>query len=188
MNFFKRDYSNGGPIFIHEDFYRQIELIPRENYFATLNQIGEIQDIQVNSDSFKCVSRNEHIVQTSDKLIKLKRLRSIFSNLATSHHKIVTTGYSTHVENLENTVVWGFERIGFFVEYDKSLVKNIWLGSSAKFSKESNSSESICEALSLIAEIDLILVDWNQEIIVDIRSKKQLEKYLSEVLGFDTLN
>ena len=173
-------------IFFHEDFYRMIELIPKQNYFATNRAIEELPHVEgTESGFFNCNIIPEHPVKVETLKIPFDDIKNILEPLALSFHNTITSGYSTTTYNVDDTVAWGFERYGLFIEYSNNMTKSIWLCNSAKFSK-CNLGQSLFKAIfSLATNINLILVDWNRDITVDISNKKKLKDYLNQVLAFD---
>ena len=176
-------------IYFHEDDYRQIELVPQENFHDNLKFITE-ESVNVNSSEYgfeSIIERKEQKLKLSDRNISLIEICKILDPICLSFSEYVETGYGQAVFVAGNTVVWGFERYGIFVKYNKDfIVEAIWLCSSFLFSQD-NSGKTLSKALSAIADVyKLILIDWNKEIIVSINMVGELEKYLNMVLGFDS--
>ena len=163
-----------------------IELIPKQNYFVSHRAIDELPDVKGTEAGFlSCNIIPEHPVKVEDQKIPLNDVKSILEPLALSFHDKITSGYSTTTYKVDNTVAWGFERFGIFVEGGQETIRSIWLCSSAKFSTD-NSGQTFKKALLALAnELGLILVDWNREIIVDIAKERKLNNYLADVLVFD---
>lgn len=174
------------PIYYHEDFYRQIELIPEENYFSTNKYINDLPLTEGSKYGiYNIVERKEQKVKTIDRNIPLSGIKKLLNPLSLFYSDQVQSGYSTAVYNVENTVVWGFERYGIFVECNDSYAKNIWLCNSAKFSKE-NTGKFLAKALKSIGEYyALILVDWNKELVVKLDSEQIILDYLNQNLAFN---
>ena len=172
-------------IFIHEDFFKMIELIPKENIFATNKTIQELPEVEKLNNSFtSCTVLPSTIIKLEDQKIPLKKTRTILETKAISFHDKISSGYSTTVNSIDNTLAWGFERYGVFVEYVNNTTKSIWLCNSAKFSSD-NSARMLTKAiLELAIELELILVDWNRQIVIDITKEMILKNYLTNILRF----
>lgn len=173
-------------LFFHEDFYKQIELIPRQNYFATQRTIIELPHGQETTAGFlTCVVRPEHPVKIMDEKIPLDWVNERLKPLALSYHDQIVSGYSTSTYEVPGMIAWGFERFGIFVENKGGIVTSLWLCGSPKFSGD-NSGHALKEAImALSSEFSLVLVDWNQEILVDTAKERPLRNYLIEVLRFN---
>jgi hypothetical protein len=176
-------------IFFHEDFYKQIELIPRQNYFAANRVIEELPEPNGSGAGFlSCTIRPEHLVKVEDLKIPFNDVKSLLDPLALSFHNKITSGYSTTTYKVENTVAWAFERFGIFIEHEEGIVNSIWLCKSAKFPSD-NTGKVLIQALKTLSiNFNLILADWNQEVIVDISKEKKLNNYLVDVLAFELVN
>jgi hypothetical protein len=173
-------------LFFHEDFYKQIELVPRQNYFATQRVIAELPHEQEPDEGFlTCVVRPEHPVRISDEKITLDQVNGKLKPLALSYHDQIVSGYSNSTYEVPDAIAWGFERFGIFVESKGDTVTGLWLCRSTKFSAD-NSGHALKEAImTLSSEFSLVLVDWNQEILVDTSKERPLRNYLIEVLRFN---
>ena len=177
--------SHKNKLFFHEDLYKQIELIPRKNYFATQKAIAELPHGQGSADGFlTCVIRPEHPAKLSDENIIIDMVNKMLKPLALSFYDQIVSGYSTKSYDVPNTVAWGFERYGIFVEYKSGIVTGLWLCQSSMFVANNFGVALKSAILLLSSKLDLVLVDWNQEILIDTSQEKLLGKYSREVLGF----
>ncbi len=173
-------------LFYHEDFYKQIELVPWKNYFATLRAIVELPHGPGSDAGFlNCSVRPEHPAKMSDEKITLDQVNGKLKPLALSYHDHIVSGYSTSTYEVLDTIAWGFERYGIFVESKGGIVAGLWLCQSPKFST-TNSGHALKEAIrELSSDFSLVLVDWNKEILVDTSKEQPLKNYLTEVLRFN---
>lgn len=176
-------------IFFHEDFYRQIELIPEENYFAAHKNIEDIGDTKgVETDFIKAISREDYTktsIKLIDRKITLHNMKKLLDPISINFFNEVETGYGETINKLQNTVAWGFERYGIFVQFnEKSLIINIWICDSPEFIKD-NSGRFLFNALAKMGKIhNLILIDWNLEIVIKLSNHNLTKEYLEETYGF----
>lgn len=173
-------------VYFHEDFYRQIELIPEENYFAAHEYINDLPDlVRTPYGFYGTIARKEQPIEILDRKISLNDINSILFNLGGILFKSIQYGYSSAVYEKENTVAWGFERLGIILEYNiNELITQMWLLSSSAFG-ENNEGIHISKALNVLGKnYNLILVDWDINGLVRISSQTAVNNYLIEVFGF----
>ena len=177
-------------IFYHEDFYRQIELIPQENYFKALKDISDNRiDYEAEHGFVSIVEREEQKIRTEDLNIQFDLVNHKLERLTIRKYNIVKTGYSNTVTIKKNTVALGFERIALFFELTQSgIIKNIWLCQSTDLPKVSISNNLLNAMVALGREYNLILIDWNEEVAVRISSIKAVKSYLEENFAFTFLS
>ncbi|WPV70285.1 hypothetical protein [Chitinophaga sp. LS1] len=168
-------------VFFHEDSYCQIELLPKQNY----QDIGSFPVQEENSFGFEhMLVRDKPLFPTVNLGISTQEMESLLARNAINYFPVVNTGYSTYRVVKEDTVVYGFERLGVFVESKQSIVKNVWLGFSSLFTA-SESCDYLFKVLELIGEkYPLILVDWNGEVIVRLQEVDEIQHYLESEFGF----
>lgn len=173
-------------IFYHEDLFRQIELVPEENYFATGKFIDD-QPPKINSSYgfSNIVSRPEQKIKLRDRNIPIEEIRKLLDPISLSYSENVTTGYGQSVWKDKNTVVWGFEQFGLFIKYQKTFIEAIWLSDSSFFSQLKTSKHLAAAVFIISKEYSLILIDWNKEIICRICSDNDVREYLYKNLSFD---
>jgi hypothetical protein len=124
-------------IFYHEDSYRQIDLIPEENYFSSGKVIeGLSQDDQAAFGFSKMIVRPTEPTRLLDRKILFKELKTHLDPLSLAFSDKVSTGYGQYSSIAENIVVWGFEQYGIFVKVQSSLVEAMWLADSFTFPQD----------------------------------------------------
>jgi len=70
--------NNNLPIFYHEDFYRQIELVPEENYFASTRFIHDLPPKDGSIYGIKSMTtRPEQKIKLVDRMISFEELSKI---------------------------------------------------------------------------------------------------------------
>lgn len=178
--------NSNSPIYYHEDFYRQIELVPEENYFASNRFIDDLPPIEGSIYGFKNIAvRPEQKIKLLDRKISFEEVSNLFSPICLLYSENVTTGYGQYIQKAKNTVVWGFEQFGLFVKGQNSFIEAIWLSDSPAFPQLRTSNHLADAIFNISKQYSLILIDWNKEIICRIRSQNDVREYLYQNLSFD---
>lgn len=175
-----------GSIFYHEDFYRQIELMPEENYFATGRFINELptKDSCIYGIN-KITVRPEQKIKLLDRNITGEEISKILSPISLSYSENITTGYGENAWKEKNTVAWGFEQYGIFIKKETKFIEAIWLSDSAVFPQLKTCKHLADAIFSISKQYSLVLIDWNKEIICRIRSQNDVRDYLIQNLSFN---
>ncbi|MBI5373719.1 MAG: hypothetical protein HZA79_16965 [Sphingobacteriales bacterium] len=173
-------------IFYHEDFYRQIELVPEENYFAAGKFIDDLPPKENSIYGFSNISvRPEQKTHLLDRKIAIDEIKNILTPISLSYSENVTTGYGQSSWKDKNSVVWGFERYGIFAKQKGKFIEALWLSNSATFPQK-NTGEHLTRAiLQLSKQYSLILIDWDKEIICRLCFEDAVKEYLCQNLSFD---
>jgi hypothetical protein len=170
-------------LFYHEDSYRQIEIIPEENYFKALIEIDQIPSTTDHTQGFPiCTSREELLIRTRDLNISLQELQNILEPLSEKKFNEVYTGYGNKMQVKDNVVAYGFKRLGLFIEFQSDLVINIWLGQSILFKQDNLNLVTAINNISV--KYRLLLIDWDEEVVIRTSSLLLIENYLQNVFGF----
>jgi hypothetical protein len=173
-------------IFYHEDFYKQIELAPEENYFAAGRFINELPPKEGSIYGFSNITvRPEQKIKLLDRKIPFEEIKTILDPISLLYSENVKTGYGQSAWKDKNTVVWGFEQFGLFVKHQKSFVEAIWISDSPAFPQDKNGKHLSKAIFTISKTYALILIDWNKEIICRIRSEDDVREYLFQNLSFD---
>lgn len=172
-------------IFYHEDVFRQIELVPEENYFSAGRFISDLPPKEASEHGIYIITvRPEQKVSLIDRNIPIAGIKKILDPISLLYSEDVETGYGRTAFKDENTVVWGFERYGIFVKQNKGYTEAIWLCNSSLFSSD-NTPTFLSKALfNLIEYYSLILIDWNKEVICRATSEQNIRGYLAHNLAF----
>ncbi|WP_436489807.1 hypothetical protein [Chitinophaga sp. ARDCPP14] len=172
-------------VFFHEDYYKQIELVPEQNYFKAIIDIENLPSKDENKYGFpNAIVRDEHLIKLGDLKISFNQFYDLLSPIAINYFSKVTTGYNNNIQTKENTVAFGFERLGIFVSFEAEFVTNIWLCLSQLFAQTQN-CQKILSALNILGTTyKLALIDWDEEIIIRLSNYKSSEEYLMDTFGF----
>ncbi len=172
-------------LFLHEDFYRQIEVISERNFFSILNN----NDLVINFDSFgfeDIIDREKNKVELIEQVITLNNVEDLLSDLNYIKYNNVYKGYSSSSRLMDNTIAYGFERFAVFIEYNESLIiKNIWLNQESNLNIDNTGKNLITFLYNLGLSFKLILVDWSEEIAIRLTNKEKIKEYLNTSYYFD---
>jgi hypothetical protein len=174
-------------IFYHEDFYRQIELVPQANYFKVRREISTANAETPENGWLTIRERGEHFIKTEDVKIEIELVRQALTPFILKEFKTVTTGYGSSVTTRKSTIAFGFERLALFFELDEthSIVLNIWMTQSTLLPMD-NSGKNLFQALiTLGIKYQLILVDWDEEVAIVLTATHNVQKYLTERFSFN---
>lgn len=174
-------------IFYHEDFYRQIELMPEENYFKTRKDIDTNNvDYNIENGFIAIAERRPQKIKTEDLKIQFDSILGNLNKFIIKRYDIVKTGYSNTITIKENTIALGFERIALFFELTQlNIVKNIWLCQSVDLPRVSISNNLLNALAILGTTYNLILVDWNEELTIRLSSIETIKSYLENTFEFN---
>lgn len=169
-------------IFYHEDYYRQIELVSNRYYSKTYNEISNLPEQNGSKYGFDNITIRSEESHLEVEKISIDELRTCIDSLSISFYEKVESGtYSGKPYRMDNTVVWGFEGYGIFVEYsEKKIVTSIWIVNSPIFPKDYIGQHLFEALITLGKTFSFILVDWDSKEIIDLKDILVLKEYLSE--------
>lgn len=173
----------GVEVFFHEDDYKQIDIIPEENYFEAKASSNEIQPNKGQSSEYgfeKCFERKPETIKLIDKKIPFSEIQEILDRYSIDFVERVNTGSGSKSELAKNIVAWGFAEHDILLENsEEGLVKTIFIGNPHLI----NSQESVGNFLEALYKIgntyNLILVDWNLQLIFRIKLFENVNKFLN---------
>ncbi|MEO1031621.1 MAG: hypothetical protein AAFX55_09465 [Bacteroidota bacterium] len=165
-------------IFFHEDAYKQVELIPEENFDELIKQARNVQDfVKQHFDQggyTDIMIRKENGFKLIQRRIKLEELDSILSDLPIKKYTEVSTGIKPEEMKSPNTFGYGENYNGIFFDFESDFVKGIWIAGTPEVH-----NEKLVQALNTIGtKWNLLLMDWNSLELIDLKNKEQIEKYL----------
>jgi hypothetical protein len=171
-------------IFIHEDDYCQIELLPKDNFLLIHEEIKEIENSlgkQNSSYGFSNItSRNKVKIPLTSLNINRIDFENILKEEATAIFTKVKTGYSSHEEIMKQTIAYGYENYSIFFSWESNYLLRIWI--TQTFISETLNVYPILlsNTLKLIGtKWPLLLIDWNNFIICDVKREADLDNYLN---------
>lgn len=177
-------------VIIDEDSFKQIELVPEENYFFINQYLESLKSNRAINGSAPLSRKNFNINKypVIKCRIDLKKMNSILDKFSYNYFNDVRLGYGEFSTKFEKIAVWGFERYGIFAEYNEDLqITSLWIANSGLFHK-SITGDKLFQALAEVGELfNMILIDWDSEILVRINSVDNLRFYLVDNFNF-TIN
>ena len=180
----KREILDG--TYFHDDFYRQIELYPLENskYFTQENKQIEAfkkehSDENGLATAVYSIEGNE-ILEIIEKQILRSEVEILLLNLGLNKIENVYSGYHPNNYRCENLIAFNFENSKIFIEYQNEIIKHIYLNE-FRFQENEVIKAKLLEILFEIGvKFDLIMNDWNLAETINLKDKKEIEKYLNE--------
>jgi len=170
------DLSNS--IFYDEDHYRQVEIVPSENFNELIKQAENVQDFaekHFDGGGYTDMTvRAENGFQLKKRGIKSRELDLILSDLPIKRYTEVSTGIEPGEMRSENTYGYGENYNGIFFDFESDSVTGIWIAGSPNIENEKFTQTLI----SIGNKWNLLLMDWNTLELIDLKNKEQIEKYL----------
>lgn len=164
--------------YFHEDYYCQIEYLPKENFSNASKVASEI--IEHSEKTFDgngwtgCYIRNEAKVPTKSKNYKVTELAELLVAEGFSEFPSVTTGYSTAVFPCDNTRAFKKQSIILCFDFKGDIIESIWHNDSP-YQGDNEVYKSFL--LTMANKYNLLLADWWKSIVVDISNPKEIDKY-----------
>ncbi|PTB97271.1 hypothetical protein C9994_03585 [Marivirga lumbricoides] len=176
--------SGGSSLYLHEDFYCQVELIPIENFLDLKEENEKIDEFaKEHRDGLGFTDvyvRDGQKVKTSEREIPINEFEALLQTCGFQKVDKVYSGYGSHKEVCIST--WGFklDSSAVFCDFKNNLIENIWIDG-FRFSKDSANKEELINCLFQIgAKWKLILNDWDLTEAIDLSTKKSIDDYISE--------
>jgi hypothetical protein len=165
-------------LFYHEDDYRQVEIVPKENLRELLKEADNVKDFASNNfdgSGFKDIYiRGEEKFKLLEKQISQLELEQILDDFPIKKHETVSTGIRPGEMLSKKTIGYGENYNGIFFQFEDKLVSAIWISG-----RIMNDDELVFELLKRIGQNwDLLLMDWNSLQLIDLKNEIQIEKYL----------
>jgi len=169
-------------LFYHEDDYLQVEIISKSNVFEQSKTLSDI-NYDFSEYGFSNIGfRKAKKKPTSSLNINVNEFKEYLKKYSLIKFNKTYSGYSSNSAPKENTISYGFEDYAILFDYKKEVVQNIWIVFSPKLKMPFPSYSNLSKALYLIGnKYDMILVDWNEERMINLKSKKDIENYLNEL-------
>ena len=164
--------------YFHEDYYCQIEYLPKENFSSASKVVTEI--IEHSEKTFNgygwtgCYIRNDAKVPTKSKNFKVTELADLLLADGFSEYPSVTTGYSTAVFPCGNTRAFKKQSIVLCFNFKGDIIENIWHNDSP-FQGDNEVYKNFL--LTMADKYNLLLADWWKSIVVDISNPSEIDKY-----------
>lgn len=174
-------------LFFHEDFFCQIELVPKENCFHIKRTFESFPEAIDKNGFNSCIVRPEHPISVAEKQIPFKAIKAVLDSTTNGFYANVYSGYGNNKFRIKDAFAWDHNHYGIFVQHNNQVVERIWLWYEHQF-VQNNNGEPLCKALNTLGNrFSLILADWNRELAIDLSSTNKISAYLTDVLLFDTV-
>jgi hypothetical protein len=171
-------------IYLHEDEFGQIELLPLSLWQHCVDQMKEIDDFAKTHETefgwSEIYLREEPPKSLSDFSISLNVFKDCAEKTLVPYSK-VTTGYNSYRETCDNTFAWGIPDKSFTIFCYVPPENNI-----TKISLDFGclNERTLQSALTTFANLphsqDLILADWNRNQLSRIADGQKLREYLTK--------
>ena len=171
-------------VYLHEDFYCQVELLPIENLheLETENEkIDEFANEHFDGAGYTDIySRSKQKVETSKRNIQLDEFDQFVISLGFQKMRNVYSGYGNYKEKCRNTNAYSISGANIFCDYENGVINNIWLDG-FRFNNDSNFIKEMTEGLFQIAKRwELTLNDWDLTKNINLKDKSEIELYIKE--------
>jgi len=171
-------------IYLHEDDFGQIEILPLSLRQYCAGKMREIDDFsEKHKTDFgwnEIYVREEPPQSLSDLSISLSDFKSCAEKTLTPYGK-VTTGYSSHVETCENCFAWGIADKSLSI-FCTVLKGNVIFHITLDFGCFDETTLQI--ALETFGNLpksnELIIADWRWSKLAKIADEQNLREYLTE--------
>lgn len=171
-------------IFLHEDLYLQVEIVPCENSDDLITENDEIKEFsKEHSDGVGFTDvyvRDDQKITTASRNISLEEFEKILLDCGLTKLESVYSGYGQYKEKCIDTCAYKIEDAVIYCDFDNGLVKNIWIDGFRFNSKAEHKDKMISSLNSIGKRWDLILNDWDLSETIDLESKEQIRNYISE--------
>lgn len=190
LSFLKNSNTSKNEIFdgvyFHDEFYRQIELFPAENWKYLTKENKQIEAFkEIHSDG-KGLSNaiyeieNDGILEIIEKKIQKAEIETLLLNLGLNKNENVFSGYIPNNYKCENLIAYNLESAKIFIQYGNEIVNHIYLNE-FRFQKSEEIKITLKNILFEIGvKFDLIANDWNLGEAINLKKKTEIEKYLNE--------
>jgi hypothetical protein len=169
-------------IFFHEDDYCLLELLPIQNLPSEISYVQTQSDENSYLEGF--ANATTDIEYPLFKLgLTCKQFEILIKKDVSYLVGQVYTGYSSYRELKSNITAYGLGNYVLYAESNNDVISKLWINYtfvSDTFNGYPHVLERTLHELGL--KYDLVLFDWSEFIIIILKDKKQLLKYISHIL------
>jgi hypothetical protein len=161
-------------VFFHEDDYSLIEIIPLQDNFCQSQE----------KDFFLNCSKGYISKPIADLKISTDIFENILMETALKNITKVYTGYSSERDIVNNCRCFCYENYVLFYRYDNNNKLNkIWINYILLEDYLNVYPSNLEKALMKLGKIfDLLLVDWNEILVLNLRSEEAVLEYVRTFL------
>ncbi len=177
------DIINKNEVHFHEDSLNQVEFVPSENSFLLQNEIRKIQEFgneHFDGNGFTDIyERKDNPISIKEKKISFLRLDEVLLELGLDKKTEVYQGFGATRWKCKDTFAYTFKGSELFVSIEKNVIQNFWID--IYIFRDSNEiKEDLKKILFKIGnEFDLVLADWNQTVVLDLKNESEIVMYLN---------
>lgn len=170
-------------LFFHEDDYLQVEIIPKENFFQKSKNLNETKYNFSQLGITNISSRESAKMPTVNLEIAKDHMIFIIEKYALVKFNKIYSGYGSSTNVIQKkTIAYGFEDYAILFNHNNMIVENIWLLFSPKLKMPFHNYGNITKTLTSIGKLwNFILIDWNEEVIVDLKTEERIIHYLKSI-------
>ncbi len=172
--------------YYHEDLFRQVEFIPRENINLIEienNKISEFSKEHFNGNGYTDIySRKDEVNQITiiEKKINLVAIDSLLIHLGMKKIEIVYYLYGSTITKCKSTIAYNYKDAKIFIVYENDIIKDMFVDG-FRFHENEEDKTNLKKILNRIGiEFNFILNDWDLTEIIDLENQNEIEKYLNE--------
>ncbi len=176
--------NNKNSIYLHEDFYCQVELVPLENAADLKKENEKIDEFtRENRDGLGFTDiyvRDGQNFKTSERRIPIREFEALVQSCGFQKVDKVYSGYGSHKVESSNTSGFKLDSSAVFCDFKNDIVENIWIDG-FRFNKHSDHQKQLINVLYVLGEKwNLILNDWDLTETIDLSNRKLIQEYTSE--------
>lgn len=173
-------------VYFHEDFFNQVEFLPRENLFYLKKENEKIESFaeeNLDSNGFTDIYlRNENPVTIANKKFSVDKLDKLLLSLHLKKNIEVYEGYASTKQKCKNTFAYSYKSADIIITFKDNVVHDFWING-FRFCKDIETKSKLKSVLFIIGnEMDLILNDWDLPAVIDLKNENEIQKYLNEEL------
>lgn len=196
VSFIKKFYSSKNEeesqildgIYFHEDYFRQVEFLPRENYKFLKNENLKVKNFSEEHSDGNGLFTDIYLRQENEpksileKKIELNDLESTLNNLELEKVENVYTGYSSHKEKCSNMIAFKYDDAEIFIGLKENIIADLFVTGFRFFEDEKTKMKLENILYDIGTKYDLILNDWDLTEVIDLKDRNEIKKYLNEEL------
>lgn len=173
-------------VYFHEDFFNQVEFLPRENllYLKKENEkIKNFAEENFDGNGFTDIYfRNENPITIANKKISYDKLDKLLLNQNLKKNIEVYEGYGSTKHKCKNTYAYSYKSANIIITLKDNVVCDFWING-FRFHKDIETKSKLKSILLIIGnEMDLVLNDWDLSVVIDLKNENEIQKYLNEEL------
>lgn len=172
--------------YFHEDLFRQVEFIPRENINFIENENNKIHQFSkgnFDGNGFTDIyvrEESENQITLIEKKLNLVEIDSMLINLGMNKIENVYYLYGSTKTKCETTIAYNFKRAQIFMVYENEIVKDLFVDGFRFNQNEADKANLKIILNNIGVKFKLILNDWDLTEIIDLENQNEIEKYLNE--------